>query len=352
MSYLEIDKDTYFYEKPIGYGSFSLTYKGFSYKYKKPIAIKKINKLPNNYLTKEIDLLKTIHHTNILQFYDIYQDNSVLYLIIEYCDGNDLSYYISSQKTEYDLKFYLQILDGLKYLYSCNILHKDLKPQNILISDNNIKITDFGLNKSFEKNNLIYKLSGSSLYLAPEIIKNKQYNDSSDLWSLGVILYELFVKQHPYLNKNEDELWSAVLSNNIKINFNLLNLPYRQIINKLLVLNVNYRITWDELIQEIDYIQKNENKNNIVNNQKDILNNLNDYDIFSNYSDCNIDNSTFNNKIYSKSNPETSTYLENYMKNQKINSLNIPILGTSPNKINNFNVLNNSINKVKNIFFN
>ena len=108
--------------------------------------------------------MKKIDHPNILKFYKAIKKEGKVYLVLEYCNGGDLSKYISTGNNENDLKYLKQILNGLDFLFKNNVLHRDIKPQNILIHNNNIKISDFGFAKSFEKNELITTFCGSPLY--------------------------------------------------------------------------------------------------------------------------------------------------------------------------------------------
>ena len=94
-------------------------------------------------------------------------------------------------KEKHAHRFLFQIASGLKYLYSKKIVHRDLKPQNILVAKNyQLKISDFGFAK-FQKSNLSETICGSPLYMAPEILTYKKYTDKADLWSVGIILYEM-----------------------------------------------------------------------------------------------------------------------------------------------------------------
>ena len=299
--------------------------------------------------------MKTLEHPNVVKLYNTINKNNNTYLILEYCDEGDLTKYIESKVTIYDSKFFNQILRGLKYLYQNNILHRDIKPQNILISDKNIKISDFGLAKSFEKYELINTFCGSPLYMAPEIIKNRKYTLKSDIWSLGVVFFELISKVHPYNCESKDELWDIALNNTFNINYKLLNNQYSDIIQKLLIYEPENRLSWEDLFK---YDLKNEIKINIDNSIKNINHKSN---IISesilipcgreNLINKSNDNSVDEYRVFSSSAPKTisNSYLENYVINKKIDN-NIPILGSSPNNKKSFNnILNKSIGTFKNL---
>jgi serine/threonine-protein kinase ULK/ATG1 len=144
------------------------------------------------------------NNDNIIKLYDVlYSDKKdYLYMILEYCDCGDLYNFIKNNKlTEEQIKYYMnQLKNGLQYLRDNNIIHRDIKPKNILLTNNNkiLKICDFGFAKSIiDDVSLMETLCGSPLYMAPEIINNKKYNIKSDLWSVGIILYEIIYNKHP-----------------------------------------------------------------------------------------------------------------------------------------------------------
>lgn len=242
----------------IGYGSFSIIYKGTIRNTNTQIAIKKITKIVDSkYINNEISLMKKISHQNILKLYDIIiQPNNEIYLILEYCSGGDLSKYILSKEVVYDKKYFNEIINGFKYLYQNDVLHRDIKPQNILIHENSIKISDFGFAKAYEENELLSTFCGSPLYMAPEILKNKDYANSSDVWSLGVILYELLVKEHPYSVESRKDLYFLV-RNGFNINYNkIYDKYYRQFIQLLLVEDPDIRCDWKTLFEKYEKVNK------------------------------------------------------------------------------------------------
>tara|TARA_B110000967_G_scaffold205586_1_gene250432 strand:- start:730 stop:1833 length:1104 start_codon:yes stop_codon:yes gene_type:complete len=254
MSIKILNNEYYFYTDPIGYGSFSTIFKGANYSDGSIIAVKKINKIiDKRHFNNEIQLMKTLSHTNIIKLHDvIYKTKREIYLVLDYCNGGDLSYYIESGSRMYDNKYFYEILTALEYLFNKEILHRDIKPENILIHDNVIKISDFGFAKSFEKNELITTFCGSPLYMAPEIIINKEYNYSSDIWSLGVVLYELLQKIHPYPCNNRDELWKKIKNKELNIDFTEIgSLNKRKVLTRLLEFDYKTRITWKKLFKEV-----------------------------------------------------------------------------------------------------
>jgi len=140
---------------------------------------------------------------------------------LEYCPNGDLSTFFNKNKgiSESEAKGYLkQLSEGLKYLIDNNIFHRDLKPQNILIDKNNIlKITDFGFAKTINSYEISETFCGSPLYMAPEILTYQKYTDSADLWSVGVIMYEMIFGFTPYTGNNLYNLVSNIKNNDLII---------------------------------------------------------------------------------------------------------------------------------------
>tara|TARA_B110000208_G_scaffold189674_2_gene251764 strand:- start:9081 stop:10223 length:1143 start_codon:yes stop_codon:yes gene_type:complete len=357
MSISSLNRDFYYYTEPIGRGSFSTVYKGYHYYNKSVIAIKKFTKIPDKeYFKNEIALMKQLHHKNVLKLHKVLKHKSYSYLILEYCDSNLYSY-IESNNNSFNYKYFTGIINGLEYLYSSNILHRDIKPHNILIKNNTIKISDFGFAKTFEKNQLITTFCGSPLYMAPEIIKNRKYNNNSDIWSLGVVLYELITKIHPYTIDSRRELWEMIHNDSIIIDYSFIeNGLISAFIKHMLVVEPVNRISWELLFEKYRILNLQATYKNIDDSSStisdDILDNTlvgdlnktstdihdpDDYRIKERSSSISIINNKRrpdNYSCYSAPNNLTHSYMKNYIKHTLDNSPennDIPIIGISPN---------------------
>lgn len=243
---------------PIGYGSFSSVYKGTDKLTGQIVAIKKINLKFNKNLNKEqieseINIMKHLEHKHIVKMYDsLYDAHDNVYLIMEYCSKGNLSDFLKKapMKEKY-VKFYMkQISEATNYLYQHNIIHRDIKPQNIMMfSDKIIKLTDFGFAKIFKSDNdddvMSQTICGSPIYMAPEIIKCNEYSIKTDLWSIGVVFYEMLIGRLPYKAKTHIELINKIESEPVYIPMNIsISNECKDLLFKLLQSNPNKRISW------------------------------------------------------------------------------------------------------------
>ena len=171
-------------------------------------------------IENEINLLKEMNHPNIVKQYETINDvkNSKLYIVMEYCDGEDLEKLIFKNKfykqylnEELIWNILFQTLRALNYIHNeKKILHRDIKPSNIFIDkDFNIKLGDFGLSKKFinEYSNTII---GTPIYMSPELLERKSYNVKTDIWALGCSIYELATFSTPYKAPNMDALLNKI----------------------------------------------------------------------------------------------------------------------------------------------
>lgn len=155
-------------------------------------------------IEREIIIMKLVAHPNIMSLYEVWENKSELYLIMEYVDGGELFDVLvnNGKLPEHEAVFYFkQIIQGVSYLHKFNICHRDLKPENILLDKTNqkIKIADFGMAALELSDTLLTTSCGSPHYASPEIIKGMRYNGSpSDVWSCGVILYALLAGYLPF----------------------------------------------------------------------------------------------------------------------------------------------------------
>ena len=299
-----------FRHRTLGKGAYSSVYLGKNTKTKQLVAIKIINidkkkeKIKDR-IIEEMNIMTKIKktpHKNIVSCYDVIKNDNHIYIIMEYCNSGDLSQLLSKPIKEKYVQFYFnQLNEGIKYLRNNNIFHRDIKPKNILLTDNykNLKIADFGLSKEIEHNSMINTVCGSPLYMAPEIMGKQAYTNQTDLWSIGLILYEMLFGKHPYYNcKDISSLMDEIKNNEIKIppdnNINSnVSEECIELLEKLLKKNANSRITWDEFC-----------KNKWINNNKIVLSNkvfLKNDKIKNCNKDCKSDNKDTNNISISKS---------------------------------------------------
>ena len=222
----EIPVGDYFITKKIGRGSFSNVYKAYHKDTKEVYALKiiDISNLSEKILeslNNEIKILIDIDHPHIVKLHESVRSSNYIYLVLDYCEQGDLYKHI---KTNGKLgeneakKFYIQVAKGLYFLWIKNLIHRDLKPHNLLISaDGSLKIADFGFARHLEEQKMVETLCGSPIYMAPEILKNRKYDSKVDLWSMGVILYELLIGNPPFTGRNHIELLNNILTTNFKI---------------------------------------------------------------------------------------------------------------------------------------
>ena len=262
MSYITINN--YIYKKNALYeGVYAVIYKGNAIKSDKSLVIKKIKKNINKkYIQDELIIMKELSHNNVLPLLDAFYKKKKLHLVLDFCNGGNLKTYITSNETKYNQKYIYEIIDGFTYLYAKNILHRDIKPENILIHDHTIKICDFGLSKTMNLDSIYHSICAIPNYIAPELYKYNIYNRSSDMWSLGVILYEIIHKDLPYKGKNYGELIQK-LKTSTKSAFTDIGVEQRSdteifyIIQKMLLVDYTKRLEWSTLIQFIDTYKKN-----------------------------------------------------------------------------------------------
>ena len=213
--------------KKIGKGTFGEVYqvimKKERAKLKVPIfyALKAIKKRilqhtnQMKYALSECKIMYKLNHPFIVKLHYSFETTKHLYLVMDYCSGKDLSVHLD--KYNYfpeDVAWFLisEIILAIEYLHQKNIIYRDLKPNNILIdSDGHIKITDFGLAKEgmigMESTDTFW---GSPAYLAPELIKEKKFSKASDIYQIGVVLYEFLTGTPPFFNTNKDALFDNI----------------------------------------------------------------------------------------------------------------------------------------------
>ena len=210
----------------LGSGSYGTVYLAKNNLKDNLVAIKVIEKIPANIIDdmeikNEINILKSLSHPNIVKIFEFFDTALNYYIVTEYCKKGELFEYINNQYSEYQLAvLFYQVFSGLCYLHEKKILHRDLKLENLMISEIEkdistgeeyfwIKIIDFGTAKIFERKKNEKEIIGSSYYIAPEVLK-KNYNEKCDNWSVGVILYMTLTGVPPFDGETDEDIISRI----------------------------------------------------------------------------------------------------------------------------------------------
>ncbi|XP_022145610.1 serine/threonine-protein kinase ATG1c-like isoform X3 [Momordica charantia] len=276
----------YLVGRQIGAGSFSVVWHARHRVHGTEVAIKEIpmsrlSKKLQDSLMSEIFILKRINHPNIIRLHDIIEVPGKIHLVLEYCKGGDLSFYIQrhGRVPEAIAKHFMQQLAaGLKILRDNNLIHRDLKPQNLLLStsdDNSVlKIADFGFARSLQPKGLAETLCGSPLYMAPEIMQLQKYDAKADLWSVGAILFQLVTGRTPFTGNNQIQLLQNIVKStelHFPSDISDLSSDCKDLCRKLLRRNPVERLTFEEFFNHpfLCAIQPDEMLRNLEENSQD-----------------------------------------------------------------------------------
>ena len=214
ISYKEISE--FEFKEKIGIGKFGIVRRGVHKSTKRKVAIKLINKtkMTNQdriLLTNEIDILTTIRHPSLINLYEIIDYYDTCYIITEYVHGVDLYTYVEDKNykiPEFRIVSIIQQLSCANYYLSYfGIIHRDIKPEHLLLDDKyeepTIKLIDFGLADILFPKEKSCAQFGTIGYAAPEVLKGIPYNKTSDIWSIGILIYLLIIGCLPFDDANE-----------------------------------------------------------------------------------------------------------------------------------------------------
>lgn len=216
-------QDKYFFMKPaLGEGLYGRVYKARNQETNVIRAIKAIHKrkarsknIQN--LFNDVEMLKNLDHPNILKVFEFFEDEGYFYIVTEYCSGGDLFETISQQKKFTEKRaaeIIRDILSAIQYCHQKNLVHCDLKPENLLFDSqnpqlNNIKVIDFGNSSFCEPGTTLKYKQGTVYYVAPEVLKGC-YDHKCDVWSLGVILFLLLSGKPPFNGATENRIFEKI----------------------------------------------------------------------------------------------------------------------------------------------
>ena len=390
--------------KKIGEGSYAKIYKVKKDSSEKTYVLKNIPVSEEDYssmkeILNESSILSTCDNIYVVKYYDSFFYCGTFNIITEFCPYGDLFGYIKFYKergSKIEEKIiwiiFIQLSLGLSYLHHKKILHRDIKTKNIFIKNNlTVKIGDFGIAKILNStSSYAHTFIGTPYYISPELCKDQPYNDKSDVWSLGCVLYELCTLNHPFEGGTQVEIYEKIMTQKFKAISPDYSLELRKMVDLLLEKDEKKRPKMKDILKmkcvidrankysiNIDLVEngiieeeKNEINNNInnINKQHDIKNGLknNSYNvsITNNNKDSIYKNSgkkekfekspthysnkvkKFKNEYEQKEIKNNRIKIDNILKNNQLKKINNAKNKSSLNK--QFNIQLNHKNKVNN----
>ena len=238
-----------------------------------------LNKHMIDSIEREVDILRSLDHPNIVKYFETYEDECYLHIVMEYIAGDNLFRVLTDQKgfkfTERTIsKIMTCLLKAVLFLHHNGIIHRDIKPENIVFVElnnfNALKLIDFGLSiqQNAKKDN---RRVGTPYYMAPEMVRGN-FNYASDVWSIGVILFIMVTGKQPFRGKSKEEVFEKIKRgayDKNTLNRAKCSKEVKDLIKKMLVTEHSKRITVESALDHLWFKQFENNKNiNLVVDQE------------------------------------------------------------------------------------
>ena len=248
--------------KELGAGSFGHVYLVTHKVTKAQYAIKAIDKRNKTnqeekpYFRREIEVMYSIHHPNVVKLYGHFEDNNYCYFIMEYISKGNVYSLIPQDKkkklnTQVVASLMKDVISAVYYLHNMKpmIIHRDIKPENVLLAEGLVaKLTDFGWSNYMQEDEKRTTVCGTPIYLAPEIIKEEGHDEKVDIWCIGVLCFELITGNVPFQGNDIDTLKDNIL--HLKISWPKdINIDAKNLIKKILKSDPASRISLEEMLQ-------------------------------------------------------------------------------------------------------
>ncbi|CAI2364178.1 unnamed protein product [Moneuplotes crassus] len=277
----ETTKEFYRIGKCIGKGAFGKVNLAVQKVSQSLVAIKSINKqylLDNNSKRKvmqEVYILKKIRHQNVVHFFETFETEKYILLVMELCGGGDLLNYVRKRrrlKEDLAKVFFKQIILALYCIHQKNIVHRDIKLDNILLDHHgNVKIGDFGVSKLVRPGEKMTEQCGTPAYIAPEILLDRGYSGYGvDIWSAGVVLFSMLYGTVPFKGNSMDELHNLIIRGDVTYKDDVSNEAI-SLLKGLLECDPNKRLTTDKILNH-EWLQNvKEDLNIFTETEKEII---------------------------------------------------------------------------------
>jgi len=240
----------------VGQGCFGKVYKGRRRHSGQIVAMKFISKRgkpekDQQQLRLEIGILQRLEHDNIIRLLDWFETNTDFVVVTQFANGELFEIFQDDKRLpEAEVSnIARQLVKALNYLHSQKVIHRDMKPQNVLIGSNGtVKLCDFGFARAMSSDTTVLtSIKGTPLYMAPELVQERPYDGSVDLWSLGVICYELFVGQPPFYTNSLVSLVRLIVQKPVRYPESMTE-TFRSFLQGLLQKDPKQRLGWPDLL--------------------------------------------------------------------------------------------------------
>lgn len=248
--------DEFSFCKELGRGGYSTVYlvrhlrTGRKYALKCAMKFKK-GKDRSRKTLQEIEVLSQFNHSSIIRLSGWFEDEDTIYLVLQYIPGRDLSKFfkntLPSKHTVKNIIF--QIVESLQYCHEKGVIHRDMKLENILINKKlQIKLTDFGLCVLKEEvDDVFYDEVGTARYTSPELLSGNGYNESIDVWGVGIIMFMLLTGKYPFNGSKRRSIFRRIKNNFIDYSEYDFRSEEIHLLKRLLCKKPRYRIKLDDI---------------------------------------------------------------------------------------------------------